>query len=493
MTPRAVVALGIGQCVNWGVLYYAFAMLVLPLERELAVPTWVVTGAFSLALLMSAVLAPTVGRWGDRDRGTLVMQTGGITAAALLAAWTLIPGVLALYVVWTGLGFCMAATLYEPAFVIVGRAYDDPAERLRALAAVTLFGGLASTAFLPGTAFLVSALGWRGAVLALAGLLVMSAGITRMFVSRLIRAARGTSSIKRAAPRAADGEGDPVRFLFVVASFALASLASAGFAANLAPALGERGASPATAALLGGLMGVMQLPGRALLMTGAFAGSPARLVAASLFLLAIGLGAVAVAPSMLVVAGGMMTFALGAGVTTLVRPHLIQTMFSGGSGGYLNGRLARHQQLARAAGPLAIAWLGALVGYTATFAVIAGAFTVAALATQGALVGVRKITLTNRRCKGAATSQEPNMADASRTQSTTPQPPERHSSTNQKHATPSTCCGGSAPTGTDACCARDAEVKSTGGAGCGCGSAPAASATKKTGCCGSPEQIAAGA
>ena len=145
MRTRAVVALGIGQCVNWGVLYYAFAVLVVPIQRELGVATWVVTGAFSLALLMSAALAPTIGRWGDRDRGGVVMQAGGFGAAALLAAWTLMPGVPALYVVWAGLGLCMAATLYEPAFVIVGRAHADPAQRLRALAAVTLFGGLAST------------------------------------------------------------------------------------------------------------------------------------------------------------------------------------------------------------------------------------------------------------------------------------------------------------------------------------------------------------
>jgi len=66
------------------------------------------------------------------------------------------------------------------------------------------------------------------------------------------------------------------------------------------------------------------------------------------------------------------------------------------------------------------------------------------------------------------------MADATRTQTATPNLPEHHSSTTQKQAIPSTCCGGAAPTGTDACCARDAEVKFTGGAGCGCGSAPAA-------------------
>jgi len=393
MTPRAVIALGIGQCVNWGVLYYAFAMLVVPLERELAVPTWVVTGAFSLALLMSAALAPTVGRWADRGRGALVMRAGGITAAALLVAWTFMPGVLTLYLAWAGLGFCMAATLYEPAFVIVGRAYDDPARRLRALAAVTLFGGLASTVFLPGTAFLVDAVGWRGGVLVLAALLLMSTGITHTFVLRHMPATSLRSRAAPSGPQVPDAGPDPLRFLFVVASFALASLASAGFAANLVPALGGRGVSTATAAMLGGLMGVMQLPGRALLMNGALAGSPARLVAASLLLHAVGLAAVAFAPSMLVVALGTMTFALGAGLTTLVRPHLIQTMFSSGSGGSLNGRIARHQQLARAAGPLAIAWLGSVAGYAAAFAVIAGAFTVFALALPGVLGGVRSVAV----------------------------------------------------------------------------------------------------
>ena len=57
-------------------------------------------------------------------------------------------------------------------------------------------------------------------------------------------------------------------------------------------------------------------------------------------------------------------------------------------------------------------------------------------------------------------------------------------STSQNQAEAGTCCGGPAPTGTDACCARDAEVKTTGGPGCGCGSTPAASVAKKTGCCG---------
>lgn len=375
---------------NWGVLYYAFAVLVVPLERELHVATWVVTGAFSTALLMSAVLAPSVGRWGDRGRGALVMQAGGFTAAALLIAWTLVPGVLALYVAWAGLGLCMAATLYEPAFVIVGRAYGDPARRLRALGAVTLFGGLASTVFLPLTAFLAGALGWRGAVVVLAAVLVASTAITRALVPTELPA----PAPRAAAPHHVDGADqriDPPRFAFIAAMFTLVSLASASFTANLVPALGERGVSPAQAALLGGLIGAMQLPGRALLMHGLLRGSPAALLALSLALQGAGLAGIALGPSIAFVGAGTAVFALGGGLSTVVRPHLIQTMFSLARGGYLNARIARQQQLARAAGPIAAAWAAGLAGYAPVFTAIAVTFAAVALASRAVLSDGRRL------------------------------------------------------------------------------------------------------
>lgn len=76
------------------------------------------------------------------------------------------------------------------------------------------------------------------------------------------------------------------------------------------------------------------------------------------------------------------------------------------------------------------------------------------------------------------------MTRATQTRTATPDASRTDASITQNQSAPRACCGGPAPTGTDACCARDAEVKSTGGAGCGCGSAPAAPAPKKTGCCG---------
>jgi MFS family permease len=387
MSARALLALGIGQCVNWGVLYYAFAVLVLPLARELDVAAWVVTSAFSLALLTSALLAPAVGRWGDRDRGPWLMQAGGFTAAVLLVAWTFVPGVLALYVVWASLGVCMALTLYEPAFVVVGRAHRDPAARLRALAAVTLVGGLASTVFFPLTGLSVAAIGWRGAVLMLAAVLVASTWATRVAVFRHMPAVPNPPTVEHASGIVPDRGTSSQRFLIITLIFALASLAGAAFTTNLIPALGERGISPATAALSGGVIGVMQLPGRALLMNGVLGGSPAPLLALSLGLQSAGLVAVAWGPSLPAIAAGTMLFALGSGLTTLLRPHIIQTMYASERVGYLNGRIARSQQLARAAGPMVIAWLASQVGYAAVLTVIAGLFAAAILVCARSAIG----------------------------------------------------------------------------------------------------------
>jgi MFS family permease len=382
MTRRALIALGIGQCVNWGVLYYAFAVLLLPLEQELRQPTWVVTGAFSLALLMSAALAPHVGAWCERGRGSTVMQVGGFVAALMLVLWTLVPGVVALYAVWAVLGLGMAASLYEPAFVIVGRSFPDPQQRLRALAAVTLFGGLASTVFLPTTAFLVTSFGWRGAVLVLAMVLAISTAVTRTVVFG------GSGPSKRADAHPAGASPThtrravPAGFGIVTAIFAVATLASAGFGANLVPALGERGISPSTAAVLGGLFGVMQLPGRAVVMSGAFGATSSRLLTLSLSLCAVGFLTVAFASSTAPAAIGVSVFALGAGLTTLVRPHLVQDMTGAAGGGYLNGRIARQQQLARAAGPLLVAAAAGIASHAAVIAAFAVLFIVCALGWQ---------------------------------------------------------------------------------------------------------------
>jgi hypothetical protein len=385
MPSRFVTTLGIGQCVNWGVLYYAFAVLLVPVERDLGLPRWAVAGAFSLSLVTSAAFAPAVGRWIDRGHGPAVMRIGGYMAAALLTVWALAPTAGTLYLVWAGLGMCMAAVLYEPAFVIVGRAFDDPADRLRALAAVTVFGGLASTVFLPLTAFLVRAFDWRGAVGALAFVLAASTCLVSRFGFRQTVRTE-FSKAAEPAPASPDRSGERrVGFVSLLVVFSAASLSSAAFTTNLIPALGERDVPVQSAAMLGGLLGVMQLPGRALLMHGRIGASPERLLLVCFLLQAAGLLTLALARPLPVIAIAIALFAAGAGLATLARPHLVQTMFGIAQAGRLNGRLARSQQLARAAGPVVAAWIAAAAGYSFMFLLLAVVFAVIALILPGTL------------------------------------------------------------------------------------------------------------
>ena len=150
----------------------------------------------------------------------------------------------------------------------------------------------------------------------------------------------------------------------------------------------DRGISPMGAATLGGLHSIMQLPGRALLVRG-MPGSPAALVLISLSLQATGLAAFALAPSVIAVAAAIALFAAGAGLTTLARPHFVQTVFSIDSAGYANGQLARAQQLARAAGLSARAGWGKSSDTESCFFVLGTVMAVLALTSQNVLNRMR--------------------------------------------------------------------------------------------------------
>ena len=58
--------LSLAQLISWGSVFYTFALLMEPLERELGLSRAQSSLAFSLALLAEGVLAYPVGRWIDR-------------------------------------------------------------------------------------------------------------------------------------------------------------------------------------------------------------------------------------------------------------------------------------------------------------------------------------------------------------------------------------------------------------------------------------------
>jgi cyanate permease len=88
----------------------------------------------------------------------------------------------------------------------------------------------------------------------------------------------------------------------------------------------------------------------------------------------VGLEVIAFLPSIFAIAVGIMIFATGTGLTSVVRPHIVHHEFGSDRAGYLNGRLARAIQLGRAAGPIAVAWLAESLGYSLSLGILGISF-----------------------------------------------------------------------------------------------------------------------
>ena len=147
-------------------------------------------------------------------------------------------------------------------------------------------------------------------------------------------------------------------------------------------ALIDRGFAATTAAMVAGSFGIMQLPGRLLMTNRAFSPPPITLVVVSFALQIVGLIAL-MFHSGIVVTAGVMTFAAGAGLTTLARPYWVLHRFGPERAGQANGNIARAQQLARAGAPVAAAALAESAGYSAVFAGLAALLLWAAFLAKG--------------------------------------------------------------------------------------------------------------
>jgi MFS family permease len=380
---RIVAALAVTQTVGYGVLYYAFAVLLQPIAADLHASTTVVTGALTASILAAVVMAVPVGRWLDRHGGRALMTAGSLAATALLVAWSQVHTVAGLYAVLVGVGLTSAMVLYEPAFAIVV-AWFDPARRANALLAVTVVAGFASSIFLPLTGLLVDRYGWRHALLVLAAL---HGAVTVPLHALVIRRPPARPAPVTNSP-AATGERQAVRAAVHDARFwilAVAFVAHAGavstLTVHLVAYLTRRGHPATFAAGIAGLLGILSVTGR-LALTGAQRRvRPVRVVAAI-----FGLQALAAASLPLVGASrtgaviAVIGFGLGFGVATIARPTLLADRY--GATGYatISGLLAVPVTLATAGAPLAAAvLLHASGSYTPVWSAIGVCCAVAAI------------------------------------------------------------------------------------------------------------------
>jgi MFS family permease len=362
-----VAGVALAQVVSWGVLYYAFSVLLVPMQQDLGWSRTVLVGGFTLAVVVSGLLAPAVGRHLDHGRARLVMGTGSIAGAGLVALWSQARNVPMYYAAWLALGVVMALVLYEPAFTVVAKRYAP--RHHRPLTTVTLIGGTASLAFQPLTGALASEHGWRGALVILA---VILAAVTIPVHLGILPASAATESRSQGRRTRPPRPATDRRFFVLTAAFAGASVTSFGASVLLVAYLVDHGWTLGRAAFAAGMLGVMQLPGRLL-----FGPLHRRIRARTLTRLMLGLPGVGVI--LLLASGGgalvwtaVPVLGMTQGVNTLLRVTLLVDLYGTAQFGALNGRSATPVVLARALAPLGAAFLAAASGgYTVPFVLLA--------------------------------------------------------------------------------------------------------------------------
>lgn len=353
-----VPALGLAQIISWGTLFYAIAVLGHAMRDAIGTTDVVLFGSFTGGLFLSGVVSPWIGRRIDAGGGRAVLMSGSMLGALACAILALAQGTLTMFVGWLVAGVAMAASLYDPAFATLHRI-SGPAYR-RAVTALTLFGGFASTVFWPVSQYLLDTVGWRAAFGIYAALhALICLPLHAFFVP-------GPSVHVVVAPQeqAAHTPKHPAggsTFVWLATALALATFISSALSAHLIGLLTKSGIAARDAVLIGSLIGPMQVAGRIMefaftrhvraLAVGTLAFS---LMATSLLLLSQvrGVWIVALAFAML--------YGWSNGVMTIVRGTVPAELFGSRGYGALLGRLAQPQFIAKAIAPLAITFVFAV-------------------------------------------------------------------------------------------------------------------------------------
>lgn len=349
-----VTSLSVGQIFAWAALYYGFSSIVLPMMAETGWSKALVMGANTLGLAVWGLATYAAGAAVDRGHARWMMSGGFALGAAGFALWAVATTPWMLYAAWVLLGAAGAATLYEPAFNVITRQF--PTRYREGIAAVTMVGGLASTLSFPAVAGLIEGFGWRGALWCLAALL---AGL---LVPLHLWAMRGISHVVVTHPTDPEDAATlkqalhlPVFWLLTIA-FTLYSIVMSAFWAHIMPLFAGKGLSAAQTLAIVIWVGPAQVMGRFAYAARGMSVSLRRLGIAVLAAVPVSMTLMSFTTDPVALTVWVCLYGVANGLVTNVRGGLVPAYFGRAHIGRIGGAMSGIGLVARAIGPLAVAW-----------------------------------------------------------------------------------------------------------------------------------------
>lgn len=364
-----ILALGITQTLAWASSMYLPAILADPIAHDLGVSSNWVFGAFSAALVLSALIGPRVGRQIDLVGGKSVLSMSNLVLAAGLVLLGFTASIPVLIVAWLLLGVGMGAGLYDAAFAALGRIYGDAARR--SITGITLIAGFASTVGWPLSAWGLETIGWRNTCFAWAAAHILIGLPINLLMLPAVTGAK-------AAVAAAVKPHIPIDRTMIVLAFVFAAAwtVTGAMAAHLPRLMEAAGASATQAVFAGALIGPAQVAAR--IFEASFLSRYHPLVSTRLACVTHPIGAVILG---LVGGGAASVFAMfhgaGNGILTIARGTLPLAIFGPENYGYRLGIIGAPARMAQAAAPLLFGLLIEAMG--ARVLIVSSALSIAAL------------------------------------------------------------------------------------------------------------------
>ncbi|MBT5810547.1 MAG: MFS transporter [Rhodospirillaceae bacterium] len=369
--------LAIAETIVWAGMYYLFPALLSYWEAYYGWGKTDLAIAFSLALIVSALLAPVAGRLIDQGHGRVLLTACSVLGGLTLALLPLVDDKAQFYGIWLVIGVSMAGCFYEPCFSFVVHTHGDGARKV--ITRITLVAGFAGTLSFPTTAFLADMFDWRAGVWAFSGMICFIATPLFWIGAAPLGVVRDAAAIVPKPGEAKQGLlgldlsaalRSPVFWLLAFA-FTAITLNHGVLITYFLPLLAERGVAPSFAVLLISLIGPMQVAGRVAMMfcerwlsIQTMCGlSYGCLIVASICL--IGAGDNPVLLIVFVCAQGA-----GIGVNSIARPVVTAAIFGRRHFGGISGAIATNVTIGNALAPTAGALLLIAGGYDAILATV---------------------------------------------------------------------------------------------------------------------------
>ena len=385
-----MVALGITTIISYGTTQYLFGVLVVPLDATFHWGRASISLAYALGLILAGLLGVPIGSLVDRWGARLLMSCGSVLAAIALFGLARVDALWQFYLLWSGgLGLAMALTLYPVTFTVVANWFVR--KRGKALAVLTLVGGLSSPICIPLAGILVAHVGWRATlvVLGLAQLAIalpLHALLLRRHPEDLGCSPDGEPALPVQAHAPLSGAtftealGSRV-FWILTASLALAMLGSTVVFVHQVAFMISRGTDAVLAATLSGMLGLASLPGRYVFNVLSSRISPQKLLMLSVVAQAAGIVVLVLAGSSLAwLILYVLIYGSAYGAYSPLRASVMADHFGRRAYGAITAVQGIPVTLCAGLGPLAAGWLyDVLHHYDLAFWLCAAAFLVTAI------------------------------------------------------------------------------------------------------------------